>query len=438
MKVTREDLPQREVLLTVELEPEDLEPYLERAYGRVVQRTNIPGFRKGKAPRAVVERYVGLEVLREEALDAWLPEAVNQAVEEQQLELGGRPRVEVVQEDPVTLKATVPLMPLVELNDYRSIRVAEESEEVTDQRLQEVLEQLRTDMAPWEPAERSVAFGDQVLMDVHGVIDGREILDQKGITYLAAEANPSPVAGFVQELVGVEAGGEKDFALTIPEDYGDEEVAGRECAFSVAVHEIKEKRPLELNDEFAKGVGEGYDSLEALRESVRADLQTQAEQAARRRHEDQVVEMLVERATMEVSPLLVEHEIDHLLADEQDALRRQQVGMEQYLQNVGKTPEEHQEELHTVAVSRLNRDHALQKVAEVEELEVSPQEVEEELKTLVDGAGNQADSVRRTFDTAEGRESLSRMLLRRKTLGRLTEIAGGQQPDSDGPSAKKK
>ena len=428
MKVTKEDLPEREAVLNIELEPEDLEPHLQRAYQRVVQRTTIPGFRKGKAPRVVVERFVGQDALRQEALDSLLPEAVSRAVEEQELEAGGRPTVEVVQDDPPVLKATVPLVPLVELDDYRAIRVEEEPVEVTDEQVQEVLDQLLRDEAPWEPADRPVALGDQLILDVRGVVGDREILSQSGVDYVVAEGNPNPIPGFSEALVGVGAGQEEEFTLTIPEDYENTDLAGSECTFHVVVQEIKEKRIPDLDDEFAKGVGEGYDSVEALREKVRSDLQLQVEQVARRSYEDKVVQELLERTTVSLSPLLVEHEIDHLLMDEEEALRRQQVGMEQYLQNVGKTSEEHREEIQPVALSRLTRSYALRKVAELEGLEVSPEDIEQELDTMAESAGTQASSVRRTFDTPEGRQSLSGVILSRRTFDRLADIAKGREP----------
>ena len=427
MKVTKEDLPEREVLLTIELESEDLEPYLERAYQRVVKRTNIPGFRKGKAPRAIVARFVGRDVLQGEALDFLLPEAVSRAVEEENLEPGGRPSVEVVEEDPVILKATVPLLPLVKLDDYRAIRVDEESIQIKKEQVQEVLEQLRRDQAPWEPADRAVASGDQVVMDVRGELDDRDIMNQTGTVYLVVEENPNPVPGFAKELIGLMGGQEREFSLTIPEENEDKELAGQQCAFHVVVHEIKEKCLADLDDEFARGVGEGYDNLEALQEKVRSDLQAQAEQAARLRYEDKVVQEVLDRATVETSPLLVEHEIDHLLADEEQALKRQQIDQEQYLQSVGKTAEEHREEARSVALSRLTRSYALREIAQLEGLETLPEDVEQEINSLVEAAGGQADSVRRTLDTSEGRQSLSGRILSRKTMERLVEIARGQQ-----------
>ena len=433
MKVTKEDLPQREVLLNIEVEEEDMGPYMDRAYRRVVQRVNIPGFRKGKAPRAVVENHVGHETLLDEAVDFLVPEVVEQAIAQEKLVQGGVPSVEVVQTDPVVLKATVPLVPDVVLDAYRDIRVPTETVDVTDEQVQEVLERLRWELAPWEPVDRTVSLDDQVTLDVRAEVGGREVTNQKGIVYLATEDNPSPVPGFAQALVGMEPGKSNEFTVNIPEDHQDRRLAGQECAFQVFVHQVKEKRPPELNDEFAKGVGDGYDTLEALKENVGNDIRTREEQVARRRYEDSVVDELVARTTLELSPLLVEHEIEHLLRDEEDALKRQQVGMEQYLQTVGKSAEEHREEARALAEARLTRTYALGKVADLEGLTATPEEVDEELKSLLDGVGSQAEALRRNLDTLEGRDSLSRVVINRKTMDRLVEIANGEQRGSSAP-----
>jgi len=433
LKVTREDLPQREVLLSIEVEAEDMDPYLDQAYRQLVQRRNIPGFRKGKAPRVVVERFVGQDALLDEAVDFLVSPVVEQAVEQEQLEQGGVPDVEVVQRDPVVLKATVPLVPSVVLDAYRDIRAQPETVEVTDEQVQDTLERLRWELAPWEPADRPVASGDLVTLDIRAEVEGREATNQKGVAYLAADDNLNPVPGFAQALVGAEPGQDKEFTITAPDDHQDRGLAGRECTFQVTVHQVREKDLSELNDEFAKGVGEGYDSLDALRDKIRDDIRGRGEQAARRRHEESVVEELLARTTVELSPLLVEREIDHLLADEQEALRRQQVGMEQYLQTVGKSAEEHREEARAVAVARLTRAHALRKVGELEGLTATPEEVEEEMKSLLEEAGPRARELRRNLDTPGGRDSLGQVILRRKVLSRLVEIANGEESSSTVP-----
>ena len=425
MKVTAEELPKREVVLNIEMDQDEVDPYMDRAFRRAAQQVNIPGFRKGKAPRAVVEPFVGRETLMDDALDILMPEAVEKAVAQESLEQGGIPRVEIVTKEPVVIKATVPLMPKVVLDAYREIRQPRESVKVSAGQLKETLEHLQWELAPWEPVERPVALEDRLTLDVRAVVDRREVTNQKGVTYMARADNPNPVVGFAQELVGMEQGQSKEFSIAFPADYEDASLAGQNCTFSVAVHDVKEKKLPELDDEFAKGVGQGFDSLKALREDIRNGIRTQEEEAARHRYEDAVIEQLLNRTTVELSDLIVEHEVDHLLHDEQEALRRQQVGMEQYLQTVGKSSEEHREEAKEAVLRRLNRGYALRQLAELESLAASADEVEEEKKTLLEAAGPKAVALRRELDSPDGLTSVGEAIVRRKAVARLVEIAEG-------------
>lgn len=438
MKVTAEELPKREVLLNIEMDDEELDPYMERAFRRAAQQLNIPGFRKGKAPRVVVEPYVGRETLVDDALEILMPEALEKAVAQENLEQGGIPHVEIVTKEPVVFKATVPLMPKVILDAYREIRHPRESVSVSEEQLKETLVHLQWELAPWEPAERPVALEDRVTLDVRAVVDGREVTNQKGVIYMALADNPNPVAGFAQELVGMEQGQTKEFSITFPEGYEDAALVGQDCSFSVAVHEVKEKKLSDLDDEFAKGVGQGFDTLDALREDISSGIRTQEEEAARRRYEDAVIEQLAGRTTIELSDLIVDHEVEHLLFDEQESLRRQQVGMEQYLQTVGKSPEEHREEAREAVLKRLNRGYALRQLAELESLTASSDEIEEEKKTLLEAAGSQAVSLRKELDTPDGLTSLGEAIVRRKAVARLVEIAEGEADSSKAATPRRR
>ncbi len=430
MKITKEDLPQREVALNIEVEAEDLGPYMDRAYRRVVQRVNVPGFRKGKAPRSVLERFVGYEALLDEAVDFLVPELVERAVQQEQIEQGGIPSVEVVQKDPITLKATVPLVPSVVLDAYRDIRIESEAVDVAEEEVETTLQRLRSELAPWEPVERLIAEGDQATLDVRALAGNREVANQKGVVYSVVMDNPNPVPGFAQALIGAQVEERKEFTLPFPDDYADRRLAGGECLFQVAVHQVKEKRLPDLNDEFAKGVGEGFDTLEALKERVRTDIRTQKERDVLLRYQEKVAEELVARTKLELSPLLVEHEAAHLLRDEEDALKRQQVSMEQYLESVGRSEEQHVEEARAAAIQRLTRSYALLNVADLEGLSAAPEEVDENISSLLASAGPQASALRRSLDTEEGRESLARGVLNRKVMDRLVQIARGEVPGS--------
>lgn len=434
MKVTKEDLPQREVLLNIEVE--DMALYLQRAYQRVVKRANVPGFRKGKAPADVIERFVGRDRLLEEAVDCMLPEVVEYAIDTEQIERGGAPRVEVIQNDPAVIKVTVPLTPVVSLNAYRDIRIQPELVDVKAEEVQETLEHLQMELAPWEPVDQPVSEGDQVTMDVSARIDNREVINQNGIVYLAHEDNPSPVPGFAKALHGLEPGKRTEFTISIPEDYPDPSAAGNECAFQVTIHGVKEKRLMELNDEFAKGVGEGYDSLDDLNVKLRGDIVAHKEQLARRNNEEKVLEELLVRTEIEISPMLVDHEIDHMLRDEQEALKRQQVGIEEYLETVGKSPEDHREEVRNLALAKLTRVHALRNVANLENLTATDEDVNDELSSMLGRMGAQAEALRRNLDTPDGRDSLSQIILNRKVMERLLQIGTGELQVLTAPTHK--
>ena len=431
MKVTREDLEHSEVSLNIEVEEEDIEPYLQRAYQRVVRRVNIPGFRKGKAPRPVLERFVGRQSLEDDAMDLMLPEIVQRAVEEQGVKQASIPQVQLVQREPIVIKAAVPIAPEVVLDAYREIRVPVEPVLVTEEEINTLLDLLRRDAAPWEPVDRTVAMGDQVTLDIKANLDGNEITKQDGVVYMVMEENVSPVAGFPQQLVGIGSQETKEFAIPMPADYPDSNLAGKEVEFNVTIHEIKAKNLPDLDDEFAKGVGEGYDNLEALTNKLREDFIARRELETQDLYENQVFEKLLENAQIDISPLMVDHEVDHMLQNEEQALRRQQVSVEQYLQTVGKSTDEHREELKQVAEARLKRTYAIGKVAELEGIKVSQEEIEEEIERLLDSAGpNQPESLRSNLESDDSKESLEQVLIRRKALQRLVEVAKGEHRES--------
>ena len=424
MKVTKEDLEQREVALTIQVEDGDLPPYYDKAYRRLVQRINVPGFRKGKAPRTVVQRLVGDEVMLEEAMEFFIPEAVQKAVKEQGVEQGGAPSVEVTnQKDPIILRAKVPLTPKVTLTAYRDIRLQPQPTEVTDEEVGKVLEDMRWAQAPWGPVDRPVEFGDRVTMDARGEVEGKEVTNQIGVEFYATEGSPIPLKGFAEAVLGAKTGEEKRFTVKVPDDFGETNLAGKDCTFQVKVHEIKAKLLPELDDEFAKGVEAGYDSLEALKTKLREDLKARKEADSRVKHEDSVVEELAQRAAMEISPMLVDHEAQHILEDEEDTLKRQRVSVDQYLALVGRGKEEHVEDVRKEATNRILRVYALNKVAELEGLTATDDEIEEEITSLSTQNGREDKTLRRNLSQPDSKETIAKILVRRKAIARLAAIA---------------
>ncbi|MBI2172276.1 MAG: trigger factor [Chloroflexi bacterium] len=435
MKVTREDLEQREVALSIEVEEGDLAPYYDKAYRHLVQRLNVPGFRKGKAPRSVVQRLVGDGVMLEEAMEFFVPEAVEKAIKEQGIEQGAAPRLEVDREkSPIVLKATVPLRPKVVVSAYSEIRLPLEPIEVTDQEVDRVLEDMRWAQAPWAPVDRPVALGDRVTIDARGQVEGKQVTRQEGVEFYAGEGNPSPVKGFAEALVGAQAGETQEFTLTVPDDFADAELAGKECTFQVMVHAIKAKLLPELDDEFAKGVEGGYESLAALKEKLWEGIRNRKSEDARIKYEESVVEELAGRATLEISPMLVEHEAQHILEEEEDTLKRQRVTVDQYLSLMGRSQDQHQEDARKEALDRITRVYALNNVAEMEGISATEAEVDQEIDRLVKGA-NDEKRMRRNLNEPDSRASVGSILARRRAIERLVAIAKGEETRSTAPAS---
>ena len=437
MKVQAEEAAQRQVVLTVELEPPDLEPFLHRAYQRLVQRVTVPGFRKGKAPRGVLERIVGREALVDEALDFLVPEITERAITERELEVSAQPQVEVLELEPVTLKATVPLIPGVDLGDYTSLRVDPPSVTIQDDEVEKALTELRQGAAPWEPVERPVRMNDLMVMDLLGSVEGESVIKQLDASYIV---NPDrqPVPGFGEAVTGMQPGETRTFLLSFPDEHSVSKLAGKPCEFTVTAKEVKEQQLPDLDDEFAKGVGAGFDTLEALQQDIRERLRESQEREAQRIHEIDVVQRVVQDAKVELPPLLIEREIDHLLEDMKDEARRSgnsQADVDEYIANLSKSPEQIRESLQAQALERLNREAVLAQIARQENVEAPDEAVQEEIDQMAQDAGEQGEEIRRLFAQPRTRESLTRSILSRRTVQRIAAIARGEAPEAKTPEA---
>ena len=436
MKVSTEAAENRQTILEVEADPEEVERSLESAYRRLVQKAQVPGFRKGKAPREMLERHLGKGALLQEALERLVPQLLNQAIDEQGIEPIAQPEVEITQIDPVIFKATVPLRPNVELGDYKVINILREPAEVTDDEVNRVIEQLRRQQGTWEPVERPVQFNDLVTINVVGTVDGENVINRNDLQFQVVQGMPVPVPGFVEELVGIEAGGEKEFTITTSEDYAAKELAGKSCIFKVKVVDVKEQKLPEPDDEFAKSLGQGFETFGDLKEDVFSHLKVMAEDGARRAYENKVIDALVEASKIEFPPVMVEKEIDRLIAAQESELQASRISLEDYLRSQKKSREELREELKPVAGKQIAGSLALSKLAEDEGIAVSAEEIDQEIETMVQNTGEQGENMRKLFSSAGARKSLEGVLVTRKTVGRLVEIASGEKSVKDDKKAE--
>ena len=431
MKITQEETANRQAVLHIELEEEDLAPYLDRGYSRVVQRATIPGFRKGKAPRAIIEQYLGRESLLHEAMDFILPEVTQQAIAAQNLETVGTPNIDLLELEPLTLKATVPLTPLVDLGVYRDIRVAETPIEITDDDIRQRLQELLKDAASWEPVDRPVKLGDMVTMDVTATVEDRAILDEKDAVYVTGEENSPSFPGLSQSLEGAEVAVPKQFTLTTPNDHADTRLAGKEAHFRVKVSEVKEQKLPELDDEFAKSVGEGYDSIDAFRVAIEQELKAEAQKTQLAQYREAVLNQTLKVATVELPPLLIDHEVEHMMSRRDRLVDSLNMRKDDYLRLTGKTEEETQKEMRERAEEHLARSFVLATLAEREGLKVSAEEIDERLQAIASSQDQEAESLgKQDLDSEELRNSIQRTLLVGKALDRLVETARGEVQES--------
>ena len=429
MNITREDMPGRQVALTIELEPETVNAALDRAYRQMVNQVNVPGFRRGKAPRYILERYVGTEMLTERAVKNILPQTLQDAIAEQKLEAMDVGEVEIVSMDPVQVKVIVVQPPLVELGDYGSIRVQRENVEVTPEQVEEVITELRREGAPWEePAEpRPIQDGDMVYVDLEGFTGAGELEEARRenfptIVGLQRAGVPEEVN---QALAGMEVGDEKDIAATLPDDYPVESLRGRDVTYHVTVRSIKAQQLSEVTDEFAKGVG--FDTVEAMREAIERNLRQRAEENAEGNQINAAITQMIEMSSVEVPDMLIKEELDTMLKNLEERLKGSRLSLRQYFTFNGMTEAEWREANTQRARDRLTKSLLLQEFARREGISVDDTEVEGEIEQMLGRfEGQEKEAARSVLANDEAKEDLQDRLYQRKILDRLTGIIEGR------------
>jgi trigger factor len=430
VKVATQEIENSQVVLDIEVEDERFEKAVDQAYRRIVNRINVPGFRKGKAPRALVERMVGREALVEDAVEKLVPEVVEAAVKEHDIKMVARPSLEIVSTEPLQVKATVPVQPKVELGDYRSLKIEREPVTVEDEQVDKVLERLRESNATWEPVERPIAQGDRVAIDLKGDVGETSLVDAKDAEYVVDPEGPEPAPGFAAELVGMEAGQERTFTLTLPEDYRNRELAGKSAEFSVKLHWVKERKLPELDDEFATTVGDEYETAAQLREAVHKQILDSEEATRARAHEDEVVQAVVDQSRVELPPQLIEEEAQRTLEQLASSLERQGIPIDQYLRFTNKSEAQLRSELTAQAERSVRRSEVLDAVAKAEEFEVTDDEIRAEVAGLDADAANSDRLLRTILASPTARERVASVIRQRKAARMLMHVVGGL-PEED-------
>ncbi|MEZ4504004.1 MAG: trigger factor [Dehalococcoidia bacterium] len=434
MAVTTERLPRSLVSLQIEVEPDRVEASLDKAARRVAQQVRIPGFRPGKAPRNVVERTVGRPALLQEALDDLLPEVYNEIIDSEELEPIDQPQFDLESMEPLVVKAQVPVRPTVELNDYQSLRAPKPDAEVTEEQLEDAMVRLRRRFATLEPVERAVEWGDTVRADVTVQVEGQgEPHVEEDAEFRVDEETVVSLPGFLERLVGLERGGPVEFSFALPDDFEAEELRGKEAKYTVTIHEVKQEILPELDDEFAKSLDEGFETVAEMRERVDTDVRAAAEQNVLVGYHDEIVDLLVAIAEMDYPEVLVHREVDRLIDEQSNHASHTQEGLDQWLAAIGTTEAELRAQLEPGADLNVRRALAIGEFVRAEGLEITDEMVDErvdELVTQMIGAepGDPTHTqLRELLNTDAGRSQIRSDLTTKVALDRLVEICS--QPD---------
>ena len=435
MKVTTERPEDGVRALLIELPAERLSRELDTAWRRLSRSVNIPGFRPGKAPRAIVQRHVGAATIEREALQTLLPAAYEDAVTEAGIEPIDQPDFDIVEMDrgkPFIFRATVPIRPEVELGPYRDVRVPFQPPEPDADQVERVLAQLQEGQAQWEPALDSTAqLGDQIVADIRVAWpDGRETDDTGLRIILGGNSYPE---GFDDQVAGMSVGDERDFALTAPEEQPDGTTAERTTRYRVRVKEVWARQLPSLDDEFARSVSE-HDSLETLRATVQESVARETERRALLEYESNVLAAAVEGTTFEIPARLLEAETQRLATERTNVFQQQGVTVERYLELTNRTMEQWQAEVAEAASQQLQGRLVLEAVAEEERIRPTTKEIAAAIEAEVEQAmatdQRTGRQVRSLLSTADGRSRIRTGLQRQHALDWLVRNARGDIPET--------
>lgn len=407
MSLQVEKLEKNMAKLTIEVSADDLEKALQNAYKKQKNRISLPGFRKGKVPRQMIEKMYGPEIFYDDAANEIIPDAYAKAYDECGLDIVSRPVVDIEQIEkgkPFIFTAEVAIKPEVTLGEYKGLEVDQVPVEVTAEEVEKKLQDEAEKNARTVTVEdRPVADGDEVILDFEGFVDGEAFEGGKGENYPLTIGSGSFIPGFEEQLVGAEAEKEVEVKVTFPEDYHAENLKGKDAVFKCTVHEIKVKELPEIDDEFAAEVSE-FDTLDEYRADVEAKLKEEKEADAKRQKEDQAVEKAVENASFEIPEAMIDTNVKQMTDDFAQRIRSQGLTMEQYFQLTGMSAEKMEEEMRPQAVKRIETRIVLEAVAKAENIEISDERLDEEIAKMAESYHMDADKLKEFMGEAETKQ----------------------------------
>ncbi len=426
MKVTTEKIDAHKTVLEMEVPQAEVAKAIDRACQKLAAKVNVPGFRKGKVPRKILEMRLGKEAIIDEAFDLLAPGAYSQALKEQDIEPVSRPEIELVtlkEDQPLVFKATVVVKPEVVLGEYKGLKVTKPPVEVSAADVDQQLENLRNRHAKMVVVEdAALQKGDFAIIDFEGFIDGAPFKGGDAKGYPLEVGSGSFIPGFEEQIIGAKAGDEREVKVTFPADYFVAELAGKEAQFKVKINDIKRKELPEIDDEFAKDVGEA-DTVEELKASIENRLKQAAEERAEREFRTGAVKAAVANVAVDVPEVMVESQVETMLQDMDVNLQNRGMSLAKYLEYAKTDIDALRASYREPALSSVKTDLMLDAIAKTEKVEVKPEDLEAEIAVMAAGYQAPADEVRKII-MQEGRvDSLARSVLRKKAAELIIDSA---------------
>ncbi len=409
-----------QVELTISIDKEEFEKALERAYRKNVGKMTVPGFRKGKAPRKIIEKLYGEGVFFEDAVNMCYPQAYDSAVEESKIQPVDHPQIDVDEISPegFTFKATVTVKPEVSIHDYKGLSVEKGRVSVTEKDVKEELNRMADRNARLVTVDREVKKDDTVMFDFEGFVDGTPFEGGKAENYSLRVGSGMFIPGFEDQMIGKKAEEPFDVNVTFPEDYQAKELAGKPAVFKCLIHEVKETEKPTIDDEFAKDVSE-FDTLDELKADLKAKIKENKEKAVETEFEENLIDRMLENFEADVPEVMVEAQIDRIVEDFGYRLSMQGLGLDTYLKMNDMSMESFRKLFREQADKQVKVRLALEKIAELENMEITEEELEEEFKSLAEQNNLDVERVKQLLPT----ESLKGDLLTQKAVDLIKSTA---------------
>ena len=417
MKATMEKIDNHKVVFEIEVPQNEVTKALEKAYRKLAEKVNIPGFRKGKVPRHILEARIGKEALLDEAFEIMASPAYSKALDDNNVEPVSRPEIEVVtlaEDQPMVFKATVVAKPEITLGQYKGVKVTKNVEPVAEEQINAQIETMRERHSKLVVAEgAALQDGDFAIIDFKGFVDGEAFPGGEGAGYPLQLGSNTFIPGFEEQLIGAKAGEEVEVKVSFPAEYHAAELANKEAIFKVTVQDVKRKELPAVDDDFVKDASE-FNSVEELKADIKNKLEKAAEEKAEKEFRNEAIKQAVDNATVDIPQVMVDSRVDNMIEDMRVNLENRGMQLEQYMQYMNTSMDELREKYQEAALINVKTDMLLEAVSKAEKIEVKPEDIETEIAAIAKGYGASIEEVSKIIRQQGRMASLLESVLRKK------------------------